>query len=194
MTSSLSRLGFISLFLVTGLIGCASSPLPTFYVLSPVVPVMAKSSDAAQKTVLLERVTVADYLNRPQIVRGTQGARLLLSETARWGEPLENGIQRVLTDNLYRLGQGRLAVISQGGSQVQPVYRLSVEINRFEMDSSQIAHLGVRWRLKATADQTSRIFDQELQVKLENTEVETVVNGLNRLLAQLAGAVLVEVI
>ncbi len=189
------KIGMASLLFALLLPGCATSTLPKFHVLSPVVPYAENKTDGEQKTLVVEQIAIADYLDRPQILRGQQGSRLVFAEDARWAEPLGNGIQRVLSEDLYRLGAGRLGVINHPLGKVLPTHRLSVEVYRFDIDESLMATLGVRWRLieiaplekkGAAPSRSSHVFDQGFTQKLSGLETETIVDGLNQLIAQLA--------
>jgi uncharacterized lipoprotein YmbA len=66
----------------------------------------------ARGVVALRPVELAAYLRQPALVVRRGGHEVTFREAARWGEPLEQGIARVLGENLRRLG---LAPANRGG-------------------------------------------------------------------------------
>jgi uncharacterized protein len=117
--------------LVCLLAACGSSPDATLYVLQ------ATPGNAVQTRPLgveLRRVTIAGYLDRPEIVRGPRDFRLSVDGGAHWGEPLAAMLDRVITEDLV----GRLphaAVFSEAGAiSTKPDLVLEVDVQRFDTD------------------------------------------------------------
>jgi uncharacterized lipoprotein YmbA len=112
------RAGFqMSAFVVSAAIGlalfsgCSASSFipdakadPTrFFVLSAITPTGAAAS-ANAPTVQLRQIELASYLRtRPMIVRKGNN-EIEFREFARWGEPLEQGIARILREELLAKG------------------------------------------------------------------------------------------
>ncbi|MFM9092793.1 MAG: membrane integrity-associated transporter subunit PqiC [Verrucomicrobiota bacterium] len=93
--------------------GCSLLPAPKpdptrFFVLA------AEPGEAApaRGSVVLRPVEVPAYLRQPALVVRRGGHEVAFREAARWGEPLEQGLARVLGENLRRLG---LAPAQRGG-------------------------------------------------------------------------------
>jgi uncharacterized lipoprotein YmbA len=85
--------------------GCLKrSKLARSYVLDPLTAQgLSAPAAAAVAAVGVERVTIPDWLDRPQVTgRGASGA-IVTDEYSRWGEPLPRGIQRVVAENLVTL-------------------------------------------------------------------------------------------
>jgi len=102
-----SRVFLLLALLVAGAAGAGCSLLPApkpdptrFFVLA------AEPGEAApaRGTVALRPVEVPAYLRQPALVVRRGGHEVTLREAARWGEPLEQGLARVLGENLRRLG------------------------------------------------------------------------------------------
>ena len=81
------------------LAGCAASPTPRLYVLATLAE--PGEAPAGGLAVGVGPVALAPHLDRPQIVTRL-GSELRLGELDRWGEPLGDGIARVLAENLGR--------------------------------------------------------------------------------------------
>lgn len=90
--------------ILSGCVGSGSKP-PTYYLLTAQVTAPTTEA-AATKTIVsigVGPVRVAPFLMRPEIITHTGGGNLNLSDSQRWSEPLEQGIQRTLLQNLNAL-------------------------------------------------------------------------------------------
>ena len=88
------------LVLALTVVGCGSSPRSSHYVLS------AKSSQPPTEntpSLGIGPITIPEYLNRNSLVYNREGNKLTVSSTERWAEPLEDGLQRVISLNLSTL-------------------------------------------------------------------------------------------
>jgi uncharacterized lipoprotein YmbA len=92
-------------------------------------------------------VTLAKYLDRPQIVTRPTPNQLDVAEFDRWGGRLEDNVAQVLAEDLgRRLGTARVTVFPP-----EPVARtdarISVTIAQFERVANGDIMLEARWRL-----------------------------------------------
>ena len=85
--------------------GCSLLPAPRpdptrFFLLA------AEAGDGApaRGAFVLRPVELPAYLRQPALVVRRGGNEVTFREAARWGEPLEQGVARVLGENLRRLG------------------------------------------------------------------------------------------
>jgi uncharacterized lipoprotein YmbA len=128
-----------ALTLCLGLAACAGiSPEPTVYTLAPVAGAADNGVPAggasAPRTIELRRVGLAGYLDRPQIVRTENDNRLAVSDADRWGEPLDDMIGRVLTEDLGQRLPGSTVIAEAGAISTDTDAILEVEIRRFDAD------------------------------------------------------------
>jgi len=91
-------------------------------------------------TLGLTRVTLPRYLDRDELATRS-GNRLVFSPHERWGEPLVEGLPRVLAENLEANGVGVVTARAD--------YALVVDIDRFERDGGGGVGLAARWTLRA---------------------------------------------
>ena len=93
---------------------CASSPDSRFYMLAPMQDAAVSAPAAAgQRPVSLcvGPVLVPGYLDRLPVCVRDSAHEVTYAEFHRWAEPLEDGISRVLVDNLSQLlGTARIDV------------------------------------------------------------------------------------
>ena len=135
---------FALAFLLTA---CGSTPPVHHYLLEAQAPTATALSTDLPRLGMGE-ITLPDYLNRPQITRRGTGGRLILSDSERWGEPLEDGFRRILAENLTRLlGDSKVALRPLPSGE-EGVYRLTVDVNQFEAGPDQQVTLTAHWSLK----------------------------------------------
>lgn len=125
--------------------GCAKSPDSQFYMLNPASSHLIKSYSSCHKTILLEQIDIAKYLDRPNIVTRMTSNHLSISEFYRWAEPLDENIHSVIQQNLNQ--QLRNVVVLQSPLKIQQDvdYRVVVQINAFDMNFRGLTTLTASW-------------------------------------------------
>jgi len=135
--------------LTTWLVGTGCRSANTrFYVLTPSQTGM--SADTGEGLALgVDPVQLPAVLDRPHIVTRVDENERRLAEFARWAEPLDENVTRVLAENLSALlgseRVARLPMARQGAVDL----RLTVEVLRFDAVPGGDAVLEVRWHLYA---------------------------------------------
>ncbi|MFL5284804.1 MAG: membrane integrity-associated transporter subunit PqiC [Rhodopila sp.] len=130
------------------LTGC-SSPNPARYTIGvqdgPIV-------QGAPKVIELRDIGLAGYLDRPQIVRSSDGYRLDIMANDTWGEPLGGMIARVLSIELAQRLPG--SNVYSGRSAIAGNADAVIEVNIQRMDATAdgnlmlLAQVAVRFRNK----------------------------------------------
>jgi hypothetical protein len=104
-------------------------------------------------------VGIAQYLQRSQIVRSSEGYRLDLRHNDWWGEPLDGMLGRVLAADLsQRLPQVTI-FLSTGAVTGSPEATVELEVQRMDIDSGGnlvfIAQGSVSFKGQASTDTRS---------------------------------------
>jgi uncharacterized protein len=138
MRSRLVTIGVLAL-----LAACASSPEMHFYTLTAIAP-EAPAAGKSASLVRLERLTIPDELDRPQVVQQIDATRLNVSDQDRWAAPLDELVRRILWANLSERLPGTMTseLESARGS---PARGLSVGIEQFIGDSRCTVTLRANW-------------------------------------------------
>lgn len=137
-------------FLGFSLIGCVGSPSSTFYLLSPASVVKDEAISMAQGGCIhlrIARVTIPEYLNRPNIVTRTSKNNLNLSEDNQWAEPLSDTIARVLAENISQHICTKKISLIPGKSSEESDYRVEVEVYRMDGSLGKDAVLDAWWNV-----------------------------------------------
>ena len=118
--------------LLTLLTGC-TSPNPALYTIA-VQPGPAVAG--GPKIIVLRDIGLAGYLDRPGIVRASDGYRLEVMSNDTWGEPLGAMIGRVLAVELAQRLPGSNVYGERGVISPNPDATVAVNIQRMDIDSS----------------------------------------------------------
>ncbi len=136
----------VAIFVTSLLIcACTSSPPIRYFVLDPVAPV-SDVSMAAADPVQITSVRMPATLDRRQMVREDAPNKLTISDRDRWGAPLPDITQRVLTQDLMlRLSPGQVVLPDQPA----PVRTsaVSVDILQFGVSAAGTIVLDGSWSI-----------------------------------------------
>ena len=92
-------------------------------------------------------IELPPYVDRPQIVTRSGDNRLHLAEYDRWGEPLKEGVARVLAENLSTIvGTDHVVLFPWKASEI-PDYQITVNVTRFDATATGTAVLTARWSI-----------------------------------------------
>jgi len=130
-------------------IGGGPSPATLHYVLSPVVeaPSNEAPSRAGPLVIGVGPVTLPAYLERPQIVSRPAPDRLEVTEFAQWGEPLRNGVARVVAANLARLLPDSRVITFPWRSTEDVAYQVVLDVGQMDGPAGGRIALDARWRV-----------------------------------------------
>jgi len=152
-------LSLIALLLVVA--GCAASP-PTHYFTLATVPgsAPAASGSAAGAPLAVDAVHLPGTLDRLEMVRRADQNRLAISETDRWGEPLDEMTRDVLDQDLMmRLPAG--AVLPPGAPKAGRTRAIVVNVQEFDSDAAGRVRLYAEWSLLEGGAQQPRLRREE---------------------------------
>lgn len=125
------------------LASCGSSPPSHFYRLTPGSGALGSEHNPS---VGIGPIEIPEFLNRSALVYTQGGNRLLVSGTDLWGEPLAQGVQRIVGLNLAQLLNTQNLSYFPWDSRHPPQY--GVKIRVLDLDSNeQQATLTADWQL-----------------------------------------------
>lgn len=183
----MSRMALPSLLagMLIVLAACGSTPPSDYYVLSAAA---TETPSGDSPSLGVGPVSIPEYLNRNSMVFNRDGNKLEIASFARWAEPLESGISRVLSINLAsRLNTEDIQVFPWHPSQA-PDYAVGVRL--LVLDSNSVrAQLVAEWSLRTKKDGSAEV---RRIVSLEETTTgvelspENVARSYSNLLAKLS--------
>lgn len=175
----------LSLFVVLLIAGCAS-PAKKFYVLSASGPMPSGGGTG----IGVGPITLAEYLDRPNLVIQEAPNQLAVAEDHRWAGDLSASILRVTAANLGRsLGTGNVRTYPwQSDDGIR--YQVTLDIRQLHSQEDGFAVIEAGWRAYSFPDRrlkASRTFtDRE---PLESDGYNSSVAAQSRLLERLADSI-----
>jgi uncharacterized lipoprotein YmbA len=133
-------------------VGCRTSAPTRFYVLTPLAELDASRPTAPPRAPLnvgVRRVTLPEYLDRPQIVTRIGPSQLAISDFDRWAGPLADEFPRVLALNLGAVLPSNNVVVFPWPRGAPVDYEVSVEVTQFEGRAGGECALVARWTIYA---------------------------------------------
>jgi hypothetical protein len=183
----------VALSLGAGLACLHPSPAVVYHTLQPMPPPppvaggSAAIGSAAVPALEVLPVRLPDLLRRPQMVLSEGGDALGLSETHRWGNPLEQDMQRVLVADLGLLRPGGPVVPSPDGARVAAALRLEVTVQSCVGRPGQGLVLQATWMVTRTGQDRALLFRRtELREPLDPPGPDGLAAAHSRILAALA--------
>ena len=166
------------LFLVAG----CSSPNSRFYSLTAAPTPGATPSDLS---VVVSPVIIPAAVDRAQMVVSVGPNQVRVDEFNRWVGPLQNGIARVVAENLVAmLGTPRVTVSSQTLTVLD--YRVAIDVQRFDSALGEAATLDAYWTVVRAKDGKSQTGRTSLREPTTAPGYEAVAGAHSRALARLS--------
>jgi uncharacterized lipoprotein YmbA len=119
--------------LVPGLLAACASPNPNLYTLSAIPGPVLSASPAVVK---LRTISLARFLERPQIVRSSENFRLDVMSNDWWGEPLGAMLGRILVAELSQRLPASTVFLEGGAISATPDATVEINIERLDQDAS----------------------------------------------------------
>lgn len=154
-----------------------------FFLLSPLA--QTDPQPGPEIRLQLSELGFPSYLDRPQIVSRNDQGQLVIAASDRWGEPLQENLQRVVKENLQRRINGLL--ISDYPWQPREVEGLRLKMTILQLDGvlGRTCRIDIRWSLTSLKDRrflVSRHFEYQAAI---GTGAADLVAGLNQGISQL---------
>ena len=145
--------GAAAVFAALALAAC-SSPPARFYTLSPADAAAPLRTAPANPAFLIEvpSVGVPEQVAKSQLVVQKNAAQVDVLEQERWASPPADEIRRALSDDLAAQ-LGTIDVANSAYPAGVPVYRISVNVQRFESWPGKRAALDAVWSVRSLATQ-----------------------------------------
>ncbi|RQV58826.1 hypothetical protein SAMN05443026_1016 [Burkholderia orbicola] len=135
-------------------LAACSSPPARFYTLSPADAAAPLRTAPANPAFLIEvpSVGVPEQVAKSQLVVQKNAAQVDVLEQERWASPPADEIRRALSDDLATQ-LGTIDVANSAYPAGVPVYRISVNVQRFESWPGKRAAVDAVWSVRSLATQ-----------------------------------------
>ncbi len=182
--------------LVAGLAlwGCtvlAPAPDPSrFYVLAPTG---APGAGGGPLALGIGPVRLPGYLAVPEIQVRASATEVRRSEIDRWAEPLDEGIARVLAQDLSAALGTNEVVLFPWFPEQRPAVQVALSVRRFELEPDGSGLLEALYEVTDLASGRRRLREVALRRPAQGPDTAASVAALSQALADLAGEIAGEV-
>jgi len=172
----------VFLLLAASLVSCRSSPPKHFYVLDPVPP-QHEPGARTRSIVQLAAVNIPPALDRQEMARESAAESLQISDLNRWGAPLADMTQDVLTRDLMERLPANQVIPPRTGAP-PGAYEITVDLLQFGRDASGSVLLEGGWSLYRLGTDTPLL---NRNIKLSEPATSDDYADQARLMSQLLG-------
>jgi uncharacterized lipoprotein YmbA len=136
--------------------GCLKrSKMAHSYVLDPLAAQGPLAANGAPGEIVgIERVSIPDWLDRPQVTGRAAGGAIVTDEYSRWGEPLPRGVQRVVAENLAVLMPDRRVLTAPFPPRDAVARRVELTVVEAARQTDGSVLLDVRWDVVGSGGET----------------------------------------
>jgi uncharacterized lipoprotein YmbA len=188
-----------------GLASCAVSDPTQYYTLGQPAARNAESTPSAfprssegrtgDVSIGVGPVIMPGYLNRSQIVTRTGGDQVDIATFHRWAEPLQDGVARILADEIgARVPTERIVAFPWRGEIARALeYRVVVAVLRFDGRAGGDVTLDTRWRILGRDGEEVAFRRSTVTEAAAGPGYEPMVAGMTRALGTLGQEIATEI-
>jgi len=181
-----TRRALVALMLIL-LSGCVGLKIDRHYLLSAITPEAKSLKKSAPLLLVLKPLELPNYVKQSEILTREQGSTVSLSKTHHWAEPMVNGVERVLLQDLAQRINGEVLPYAQRLQAPQIDYFILVNITDFIGTLGKEAIMNVHWQiLDGKRQKAVRFKHARYREPLADGNYETLVSAQSRLLARLS--------
>ncbi len=170
-----------------GMTACSkTSPSPRLYLLEPLVK-SSTSTAKTQSTIVIGPVTLADHLNRKEILSRKQQFRVSISDFDHWAEPLDQNIESVMLENITRLIHAEKVFSYQWGIADRQDFTVRIQILSFGPGSADSIALNVIWEITDRAERVVALNKAKYSELVAGDDMSAMVAAMSQTLGQLSG-------
>jgi uncharacterized lipoprotein YmbA len=154
----------------------------------PTVTDAASPAPASKRdlTIGVGPVTLPPYLDRPQIVTRASRVKLDLGEFDQWAASLQDGVVRVLAENLSLLIPTDRVVRHPWSRLTVPDYQVTVEVMQFDAGPGGEVVLAAHWQILTANEKELVMRKSHLTAAAGGYEYEAMVTAMGRTLDALS--------
>ncbi len=184
---TIDRVGWLgAALLMAAALGCGTSAPSRYYTLDSTAT--ADGSPALNHGVIVGPVSVPASVDRPELVVQVAPNRVEVDEFNRWAAPLGESIARTVAGDLSAL-LGTPDVATAPFANFDPVYRVTINVQRFDSVPGESVLVDAVWAVRATAGGETRAGRTVAREAVSGQDFDALAAAHSRALAMLSGEI-----
>lgn len=178
--------------ILSACVSVPNSPTPRFYLLESgdKNQLSKKINIASDVFVGVGPVKIPEYQDRPQIVTRDKEKMLKFAQFDRWGESLDLGLARLISENLAVMLPGAKFTLYPWNSSIPVKYQLVVEIIQLDSQLDKDLFLAARWLvIDAKSAKTMIIKREEFRQPIIPRDYSGLAKALSIVCASVSGEI-----
>lgn len=163
--------------------------VPDYYLLSPVIEDTNFTEIDLNKSFYIKEVEIPEFLKESRMAVKPNSHSIEFRETKRWGEPLSDGIARVVALNLSRNLKTPFFSVFPNRRERELVWDVSLSFSNFVVVESKYAELCTIWEISNSMNEEVKRGSYEIHWELDSNKSHSIleeVGGLNQSLHKLS--------
>jgi uncharacterized lipoprotein YmbA len=170
-------------FLCALLAACAAPPTRYYALQAPSLPA---GQNAAGVSIAVGPATVAEAIDRPQLVVRRSGSKVDVLEDDRWADTPKHEIPRVLAAHLANLlPAAQLAPYPQYAA-ASAAWQILLDVQTFDAKPGEAVTVEIVWTLRREADGQRSTWHMSEREPIQGTSPEAIVAAWSKALGHLA--------
>ncbi len=162
---------------------------PDFYLLSPIKSAESNNSKKSGNSFYMMEVEIPEFLNSSKMIARPNEYSIEFRESKRWGEPLADGISRVVSLNLSNELNTNFFSIFPNRRERELLWDIGLSVTDFSRINQNEVRLAVLWEIQNSQKDFTRrgSYTQDLEIDGNLTDAaQNQVKSLNQCLHQLS--------
>lgn len=179
------------LILLAGCVSVPSSQESRFYGITALNESETKPVELSSEfAVAVSQIKVPGYLNRPHIVTQDEDHQVHFAQFDRWAEPLNEGMTRVIKENLSTILARAQIVNYPVDFPADTAFKVQTEVTRFELDLFGDLVMVVQWAVVDVGyPKYTTVKRSEFRLPVENGDFEGAAKAVSQACATLSGQI-----
>jgi len=159
------------------------------FTLGPVAVDVVEAEAGVERALYIQRPQLPTFLDGSRLSYRTASGELKYLPSARWAEPLNEGVARAVALYLGRSGLGEAPAFYPWPNTKAEAAVLTLAFERFSANESGTVQIVVNWQVSGAgwAPQQTRFISESIDWEIDRPE--TLVAAFNQALAELAGEI-----
>jgi len=154
---------------------------PDFYLLSPIQSAEFNNSKKDGHSFYMKEVEITEFLNSSKMIARPNEYSIEFRESKRWGEPLADGIARVVSLNLSNELNTNFFSIFPNRRERELLWDIGLSVTDFGQTGLNKVRIAVLWEIENSQKDFSRRGSYSLDLEIDGNQTDATQNQVKSL-------------